>query len=299
MYPFFSVHVRAPFPKMKILITGANGMVARAAVRYCRSIGDEVIPFTRQDLNIAESKAVSQKFTEIKPDAVLNCAAFTDVDGAESAETTCYAANSDGVENLALACKKIGAAFVTISTDYVFDGDNTDYNTQRDTPNPQGVYARSKLEGEIRARNAYARSVIVRSGWIYGPGGTNFLSVMHRLLAEGKQIKAIVDAYGTPTYAADLAQRLRELAELNMPCTFHVTNSGPGTSFLGFAEAVCDIGGFDWNLLESVSKDDLKRPAPRPDSSKLACLFSERFGLEPLPDWKDSLTRFLKLDMNK
>jgi len=284
---------------MKIIITGANGMAARAVIDHCGSIGDEVFGLTRQDMNIADRDAVLEKFAEIKPDAVINCAAFTDVDGAESAETSCYAANSDGVENLAGACKKIGAAFVTISTDYVFDGANSGYYTQRNTPNPQGVYARSKLEGEIRARNAYARSVIVRSGWIYGPRGTNFLSVMHNLLAEGKSIKAINDAYGTPTYAVDLARRLRELVALDLPCIFHVTNSGPGTSFLGFAEAVCEIGGFNRNLLQSVSKDDLKRPAPRPASSKLACLFSERFGLEPMPDWKDSLTQFLKQESNK
>src|SRR5947208_16719197 len=112
---------------MKILITGAGGMVARATVEYCQSIGDEVIPLMRQGLDIADSKAVSEKLAETAPDAVLNCAAFTDVDGAESAETTCYAANSDGVENLALACKKSNAVFVTISTDYVFDGAYPDY----------------------------------------------------------------------------------------------------------------------------------------------------------------------------
>lgn len=284
---------------MKIIITGANGMVARAAIDHCGSIGDDVFGLTRQELNIADRDAVLKKLAEITPDAVINCAAFTDVDGAETAETSCYAANSDGVENLAVACKKIDAAFVTISTDYVFDGSNDSYYTQRDTPNPQGVYARSKLEGEIRARNAYARSIIVRSGWIYGPGGTNFLSVMHNLLAEGRSIKAIFDAYGTPTYAVDLARRLRELVALDLPCVFHVTNSGPGTSFLGFAEAVCEIGGFERILLQSVSKDDLKRPAPRPASSKLACIFSERFGLEPLPDWEESLTRFLQVEREK
>ncbi|HTK37206.1 MAG TPA: dTDP-4-dehydrorhamnose reductase [Pyrinomonadaceae bacterium] len=281
---------------MKIIITGAKGMVAQAAIDHCGSIGDEVFGLARQELNIADRDVVLEKLTEIKPDAVINCAAFTDVDGAESTETSCYAANSDGVENLAVACRKIDAAFVTISTDYVFDGANSGLYTQRQTPNPQGVYARSKLEGEIRARNAYARSIVIRSGWIYGPGGNNFLSVMHNLLAEGKSIKAIADAYGTPTYAVDLARRLRELVELDMPCIFHVTNSGAGTSYLGFAEAVCEVGSFDRHLLQSVSKDDLKRPAPRPASSKLACLFSERFGLDPLPEWKDSLERFLEAE---
>lgn len=278
---------------MKILITGANGMVAGSVISYCKSIGDEVAALTRGDLDISDRDSVQTAIGDAAPDAVINCAAYTNVDGAETEREACYKANADGVENLALACKTVEAAFVTISTDYVFDGLNPDFYTQRDTPNPQGIYAKSKLEGEIRAKFAYARSIIVRSGWIYGDGGTNFLSILHKLLGEGKSIKAISDSFGTPTFANDLAKRLRELAELDMPATFHVVNSGPGTSYLGFAEKVCELGGFDQKLLKVVSKDDLKRPAPRPESSKMACLFSERFGLEKMPDWEDALKAFL------
>jgi dTDP-4-dehydrorhamnose reductase len=280
---------------MKVLVTGANGMVAKAAIDYCKSIGDEVLPLTRQKLDISDRTTVFDLFEREKPEAVLNCAAYTDVDGAEINREICYQANIFGVENLALASKKVDSAFVTISTDYVFDGEKEDFYTQRDTPNPlESVYSKSKLEGENLARNAYARSIIVRSGWIYGNGGTNFLSVMHKLLADGKKIKAIYDSYGTPTFANDLAKRLRELAELDLPCIFHVTNSGEGTSYEGFARKVCEIKGFDINLLESVSSDTLKRPAPRPQSSKLKCLFSEKFGLEPLQNWEKSLAEFLK-----
>ena len=278
---------------MKVLITGANGMVARATTTHCQSIGDEVLPVTRQELDISSREAVFDLLKREKPEAVLNCAAFTDVDGAETNREICFAANSDGVENLALASKKIDAAFVTISTDYVFDGAKNDFYTQRDTPNPQSIYAKSKLAGEQRARNVYARSIIVRSGWIYGRGGTNFLSVMHKLLAEGKQIKVISDSYGTPTSAVDLARRLRELAELDLPGVYHVTNSGRGASYAGFARKVCKLGNFDKNLLQVVSVNHLKRPAPRPISSKLRCLFSQKFGLSPLPDWEKALLEFL------
>lgn len=278
---------------MKILITGANGMVARAAVEHCRSIGDEVFAFTRAEFDIDNWEAVEKKVRNVKPDAVINCAAYTDVDGAETDSVAAYGANADGVENLAYSCRNHDAVFVTISTDYVFDGEFDGFYTQRHTPDPQGVYALSKLEGEIRARKANARSVIVRSGWIYGAGGTNFLSVIGDLLAEGKRIKAIKDSFGTPTFAGDLAKRLRELVELDMPCIFHAVNAGPGTSFQGFAEKVCEIGGLDKGLLEIVSKDDLMRRAARPASSKLACLFSERFGLAPMPDWENALQRFL------
>jgi len=278
---------------MKVLITGANGMVARATTAHCQSIGDEVLSVTRQKLDISSREAVFDLFEREKPEAVLNCAAYTDVDGAETNQEICDAANSNGVENLAMASKRIDAAFVTISTDYVFDGAKDDFYTQRDTPNPQGVYAKSKLAGEQKARNAYARSIIVRSGWIYGPGGTNFLSVMHKLLAEGKQIKAISDSYGTPTSSVDLARRLRELAELDLPAVYHVTNSGKGTSYAGFARKVCEIENFNENLLQGVSVNDLKRPAPRPVSSKLRCLFSQKFGLSPLQDWEKALLEFL------
>jgi dTDP-4-dehydrorhamnose reductase len=284
---------------MKVLITGANGMVAKATIDYCRSIGDEVIALTRQQLDISDKSEVSDLFKREMPEAVLNCAAFTDVDGAESNADACCQANAVGVENLALSSKEINSAFVTISTDYVFDGLKRDFYTQRDTPNPQGVYAKSKLEGEIRARNAYARSIIVRSGWIYGAGGTNFLSVMHNLLAAGKQIKVISDSYGTPTYAGDLARRLRELAELDLPAVYHITNAGSGTSYEGFARKVCEIENYDENLLKSVSVTDLRRPAPRPVSSKLACLISEKFGLSALPDWEKALFKFLRNEANE
>lgn len=278
---------------MKILITGANGMVARAAIAHCRQIGDEVFALTRQELNIADTEAVSKWFETHRPDAVLNCAAYTDVDGAESDPEASRLANTVGVENLAASSKSVGARFVTISTDYVFDGENRGFYTEDATPNPRGVYAITKYEGELGAGRANPESVIVRSGWIYGHGGTNFLSVMHSLLGQGKRIKAIGDAYGTPTFANDLARRLRELAGTDASGIFHVTNSGEGTSYFEFAEKICEIGGYNTELIEQVSYDDLKRPAPRPVSSKLGSVRMDELGLDPLPYWEQALGRFL------
>lgn len=278
---------------MKILITGANGMVARAAIEYCQSVGDDVVAKTRQELDIADEKAVFDLFEKEQFDAVLNCAAYTNVDGAETNEEANFNANSRGVENLALASKKTDAIFVTISTDYVFDGTKGDFYTQRDTPAPQGSYAKAKLSGENLAKNAYARTIIVRAGWIFGEGGTNFLSVMPKLLAEGKTIKAISDSYGTPTYAKDLAKRLRELAALDLPAIYHVSNSGEGTTFEKFAATICDLKGYDKKLVESVSMNSLSRPAPRPVDSRLKCLFSEKFGLSPLRSWEKALAEFI------
>ena len=264
-------------------------MVARATARRCSEIGDEVVALTRQQMDIADETVVRETVRRHKPDAVINCAAYTDVDGAEASPEVSVAANKIGVRNLAKAAGDINSRLITISTDYVFDGANLGFYTESDTPNPQGVYAISKYEGEVAAAEVNPDVVIVRSGWIYGDGGTNFLSVIGRLLEQGKHIKAISDSYGTPTFAADLAVRLRELAEAKATGIFHVANSGQGTSYLGFAEKVCEIGGFDRGLLESVSHHDLKRPAPRPISSKLASV-----RLDPLPEWTDAMSRFLK-----
>lgn len=268
-------------------------MVAGAVARRCAKLGDDVTALSRQQLNIADREAVMIAMAEHTPDAVINCAAFTDVDGAEANPEASRLANAVGPENLAIACRDSGAAFVTISTDYVFDGSSAGFYYEDDAPNPQGVYAQTKFEGEQRVAAANPDAVIVRSGWIYGSGGTNFLSVMHRLLGEGKRIKAIGDAFGTPTYADDLAARLRELAEIKCSGIVHVTNAGEGTSYLGFAEKVCEIGGFDRGLIETVSNDDLKRPAPRPKSSKLGTKRLVELGLKLLPDWADALQRFI------
>ena len=269
-------------------------MVARAAIGHCREIGDEVVALTKEELDIADAAATMENFARERYDAIINCAAYTNVDGAETNADICYRANADGVRSLALAAKAIDAAFVTVSTDYVFDGAKLDYfYTQRDTPQAEGVYAQSKLAGETAAREAYARSMVVRSGWIYGAGGTNFLSVMNDLLAQGKSIKVIGDSYGTPTYALDLAKRLREFAALDLPAIYHTTNDGDGTSYEGFARQIAELKGYDQNLIESVSHTDLKRPAPRPVSSKLRCLFSQKFGLAPMRDWKQALKEFV------
>ena len=284
---------------MKILITGANGMVAGAVARHCASLGDDVTALARTDLDITGRDAVDSAIRGHQPDAVINCAAYTDVDGAESNEELSYRVNADGPGNLAAACREAFAKFVTISTDYVFDGTKDGFYTEHDLPSPQGVYARSKYEGELRVAEANPDAVIVRTGWIYGAGGTNFLSVMHRLLAEGRNIKAIEDAHGTPTFAEDLAVRLREFAELPHTGIFHVTNSGMGTTYLGFAEAVCEIGGYDKGLIESVKSDQLSRPAPRPLNSRLACKRADTLGLKPLPGWKHALERFITSEMKK
>jgi dTDP-4-dehydrorhamnose reductase len=279
----------------KILITGAGGLVGRASVEHCVANGDRVVAYDRQSLDIADARKVEEVISRESPDAVINCAAWTDVDGCESDPIKAEQVNAIGPENLARSCRNSGAGFLTISTDYVFDGTKEGFYTQRDDPHPLSVYARSKLEGERRPQLEYARTIVVRTGYIFGPGGRNFLSTLVDRVRRGEKLKAIRDCWGTPTYARDLAVRLRELVELDLPGVFHVVSSGDGASFDSFAREALKLVDCDPQLVEPVSMDLLTRPAPRPRNSKLRCLLSPALGLPPLPHWHEGLAHYLKI----
>jgi dTDP-4-dehydrorhamnose reductase len=279
---------------LRILITGVKGLVGSALREFCAACGDEVFAYDHQTLNIAQSEAVRRAVNSTDPDAVINCAAWTDVDGCESDPAHAFATNARGPQNLAAATRDVNAAFVTISTDYVFDGTKEGFYTQEDDPNPQSVYGRSKLEGEIRSREKNSATIIVRSGFIFGPGGKNFLSTVIDRARKGESLKAITDSYGTPTYARDLARRLRELAQLRQPEIFHVANSGDGTSYAEFAREAVLSAGLAEPRIDGILTDSLDRPAPRPRNSRLRCLYSQGLGLSPLPDWRDSLREFAR-----
>jgi dTDP-4-dehydrorhamnose reductase len=280
---------------MRILVTGAGGMLGRAVALNCRVRGDEVFAHDHASLDITDSARVAEVFARARPDAVINCAAWTDVDGCELDPERAFKVNSEAVEILAAGSRSVAASFVTVSTDYVFDGDKQGFYTQRDDPRPQSHYGRAKLEGERRALAATARCTVVRSGWIFGEGGRNFLSRVVALARGGARLAAITDAYGTPTSAVDLAARLRLLAELDLPGVYHVVNAGEGASFYEFAAAALADAGLDRAApLERVTMDSLDRPAPRPRNSRLRCLVSEAVGLAPLRDWRDALGAFVR-----
>jgi dTDP-4-dehydrorhamnose reductase len=277
-------------------VTGAGGMVGRAVVEYCGSLGDLVFPHNHQSLDITNFEHLIQVLQRDRPEALINCAAWTDVDGCERDKERAFAANAHGPENLAKASSEIGALPITISTDYVFDGEKEGFYTQRDQPSPQSVYGVAKLEGERRAQSACARTIVVRTGFVFGPGGTNFLSTIVERASRGEKLKAIADSYGTPTYSRDLAVRLRELAQLDLPGIFQVVNAGQGASYEAFARSALDFAGYSSTNLESVATDSLQRSAPRPRNSRLRCLLSEAIGLTPLPVWTDSLKDFVTLN---
>jgi dTDP-4-dehydrorhamnose reductase len=275
-------------------VTGAGGLVGRAVTKHCEACGDTVLPYKHKELDITDRRLVQQTIVSARPDAVINCAAWTNVDGCEFDEAKAFAVNGQGPENLALGCKDINCVFITISTDYVFDGHKIGFYTQLDEPNPESVYAASKLEGERLAAKDYDRSIIVRTGYVFGPGGANFLSTVVERIKKSETLKAITDTYGTPTYSKDLAARLRQLAELNVPGIYHVVNSGPGVSFEQFTRKAIALLGKNDAVVEAVSSDALKRPAKRPRNSRMHCLLTEKIGLAPLRDWESALEDFVR-----
>lgn len=278
---------------MKILVTGANGLVGRALVEHCSASGDEVFSYDHDALDIANAEAVESAIAARGPDAVINCAAWTDVDGCETNPEKAEQVNALGPENLARASRNAGALLITISTDYVFDGEKEGFYTQRDQPRPISVYGRYKLEGERRAQDANARTIVVRTGYIFGTGGKNFLSNVVSWARRGQKIKAIRDYWGTPTYGRDLAVRLRELAVHDKPDIYHVVSAGEGASFETFTLEALRLAGLSAENVEVIDGDSLGRPAPRPRNSRLKCLRSEKIGLPPLPHWQDGLADFI------
>jgi dTDP-4-dehydrorhamnose reductase len=278
---------------LKVVVTGAGGLVGRAVRSAFGDKGQDVRAFDHERFDITDEAAVNKIIQSESPDVVVNCAAWTNVDGCEFEEERATRTNALGPELLALACRKTGALFITISTDYVFDGTRDGFYTQRDQPNPQSVYGTSKLDGERRAQNAWARTIVVRSGYIFGVGGSNFLSTFMDAARRGEHLKVIDDSFGTPTYAPHLAGRLHRLAEIDLPGLYHVVNSGSGASFAQFAERAFTLAHLDPGLLRTVSLDSLSRPAARPRNSRLSCLLSKAIGLEPLPLWTDAVGEFV------
>jgi dTDP-4-dehydrorhamnose reductase len=237
---------------------------------------------------------VRRQIASIRPQVVINCAAATDVDRCQSEPEWAFAVNTSGPALLAEACSEAGAELVHISTDYVFDGTKYDFYTQEDEPNPLSVYAKSKLAGEIAVRDRMtSRYFIIRSSWIFGPGGKNFGSRILELARAGHTIRAVFDQVSIPTYAPDLARRIGDIIERGVYGLYHVTNTGPAT-WREFARATLELAGLKAEI-EPVSRDSLGQAAPRPKNSPMKCLLSEALGFQPLRHWREALAEFVKL----
>ena len=272
---------------MRLLVTGAAGMLGTEVVAACD--GHEVVALARADLDITDAAAVRAAVRDSRPDAVINCAAWTDVDGAESAEDAATAINGDGAGHLAAAAAEAGAHVVHVSTDYVFPGDATEPYREDSPTGPRSAYGRSKLAGEraVAAAAPHAHA-IVRTAWLFGPHGANFVDTMLRLAREHSELKVVDDQLGCPTYAGHLASALVQVAEARLPGVLHVAGGGSCTWY-ELARATFARAGVEVTV-HPCTTAEFPRPAPRPAYSVLG---STRRDAPVLPPWQDGLAAHL------
>ncbi len=282
---------------MKILLTGAAGQLAHDLLPCLQSQGHQVHACDHAQCDITQPGDIHRIFTHFAPDAVINCAAYNQVDRAESDPSAAFAVNALGPLHLARACSEHGAVLLHLSTNYVFDGVSSRPYHELDCPRPLSVYAASKLSGEHLARSHCERCYIVRTTGLYGLAGRttrqgNFVETMLRLAASGRDIRVVNDQWLTPTAAADLAPALARLLTTNRFGTYHLTNSG-STTWFDFARAIFDRAGFSPRL-QPVSSQDFAAAARRPAFSVLANTAWETAGFPALPPWQDALSSYLK-----
>ncbi len=274
---------------MKILVTGANGMLGDDVVIAAREAGHEVTALGRDDLDITDAGRVSEVVGAERPDSVINCAAWTDVDGAEGAEEEATRVNGEGAGNLARATAAVEASVVYPSSDYVFDGGKDGAYVESDPTGPLSAYGRSKLAGERATLEANPRHHVVRTAWVFGPTRKNFVKTMLGLGAERERIQVVSDQVGCPTYTGHLAAGLLRAAEGDGFGIRHMAGSG-SCSWFEFTEEIFRRAAIDCEV-EPVTSDEFPRPAPRPANSVLA---SERDDAIALPAWQEGLDEYLE-----
>ncbi|MBV8787106.1 MAG: dTDP-4-dehydrorhamnose reductase [Mycobacterium sp.] len=281
----------------RIVITGAKGQLGGYLGSLAASQGRDVLALTSSQWNITDP-AAAEAIVE-RGDVVINCAAYTDVDGAESDEAGAYAVNATGPEHIARACARAGADLIHVSTDYVFGGDLASDATPRpyeptDDTAPQGVYARSKRAGEEAVLAALPEAVVVRTAWVYTGGtGKDFVAVMRRLAAKDGPINVVDDQTGSPTYVGDLATALLQVVDDRVPGPIlHAANEGAVSRFEQ-ARAVFEECGADASRVQPVSTAEMPRPAPRPRYTALSGSQSAAAGLRPLRPWRPALVAAL------
>lgn len=274
---------------MRLLVTGGAGMLGQAVAAVATRLGHDVVALSRTELDITDREHVRRVVAAAEPGAVVNCAAWTDVDGAETAEAAATAVNGAGAGNLARAAAENGARLVHVSTDYVFDGRKESPWVESDPVGPIGAYGRSKLAGEEEVAASTTDHAIVRTAWLFGAGGRNFVDTMLALGAERDEIDVVADQIGSPTWSAHLAEALVELAERRDDVgIFHAAGSG-ACSWFELAVEVFDCAGVRCRVLPTTS-ERYSRPAPRPAYSVLD---TERNDAPVLPSWQQGVAGYL------
>jgi len=280
---------------MRLLVTGAAGMLGRDVMRAGERAGCELVGLERSELDITDAGAVDSAFAATRVDAAINCAAWTDVDGAETHREQARAVNVDGAENLARAAAAAAVRLVHVSTDYVFAGDAPLDRAgaprpyvESDPTGPRSVYGETKLEGERRVLAASAGHTVARSSWLFGVSGHNFVATMLHLAAERDAVQVVTDQVGCPTWTGHLAPALLGLLRREVSGLVHLAGSGH-VSWNGLAREVFRQAELDCRV-EAATTEQMARPAPRPSWSALE---SERADVLPMPDWRDGLAGYL------
>lgn len=276
---------------MKVLVVGAGGLLGSELVPALAR-GHDVTATGRAELDVRREKAVRDFIRNVGPEVVVNCAAYTNVDGAESAFEEAFAVNAAGPRNLALAARDVGARLIHVSTDYVFDGRAGRPYVESDPANPEGVYARSKWMGEQLVREIGGDFSIVRTQALYGPTGPSFLKAILARVDAGEPLRVVDDQFVAPTRAGDLAEALRRILEDGGPGTWHASANGE-CSWYEFAQAILAEIGRPEHPLAAISTAELGRPAPRPPASVLRNLHLEMTIGDTLPHWRVGLRTHL------
>lgn len=271
---------------MQILVTGAGGQLGHDLTEALQN--EEVFPRDHAALDISDRAAVMSAVRDVRPDWIINAAAYNDVDGAESAKEQAFAVNAIGAGNLAEAAREVGAMLIHISTDYVFDGLKGSAYIEDDAPNPLSVYGSSKLEGERRVLNSGARVCVLRTAWLYGLHGKNFVKAIIAKKQSGGPLEVVADQMGSPTYTADLAEAIRRLVRTDVQGLFHVANAGACSRF----ELAKEIVGGSVEV-RPITTAKAHRRARRPANSSLTSVRWPSTRLPTLRPWQAALKEFL------
>lgn len=277
---------------MKVLIIGSEGMLGHDLVDIL-SAENEISTTTIDTLDITDIEKTIATVKNIKPDVVVHAAAFTDVDGSEENEDLAYKVNVIGTRNVAVACSKVDAALVYICTDYVFDGTKGTPYQEYDQTNPLGVYGKTKYLGEVYIRDILNKFYIVRTSWLYGFHGPNFITTMLKLAEKMNSISVVGDQIGSPTYTVDLATAISELIKKPSYGIYHITNSD-NCSWYEYAQEIFEIAGINIET-KSVSTEEFGSPAPRP---KYSVLENYNWRMEDFPkirSYKEALREYMDL----
>ena len=278
---------------MRVMVTGARGMLGSD---LCEVLARDhtVAAVDVEDLDITQPAPTRAAVAAAAPELVVHCAAWTDVDGCERDPERAFRVNTTGTWNVAAAAAEVDAGLVYVSTDFVFDGDKSEPYTEFDAPNPLGVYGASKLAGEEAVRRLVARHWVVRTAWLFGARGRNFVATILGVAAEREEVRVVADQFGSPTYTRDLAAALAQytVAGRAVPGTYHIANSGV-CSWADLAEEAIRQRGLSARVVRIPARE-WPSPTRRPPHSALRSRWLELQGLAPLRDWKEALADYLK-----